>query len=93
MFFLELVELLLQRAEFGFNRFDGRLLGREVTGDQKRGRDQVRLELLLAHREVRRFLDLLLLGLDDEPRLGSIHPARVGDQIHIVLHRRLPSSP
>ena len=53
------VELLLERGELGFERFDGIALGGEVAGDEERRRDEVGLEAALA------LLEVVRLGPDE----------------------------
>ena len=80
------LHLLLERGELGLQLLDGILFVRKVAGDDERGRDEFGLVFLLAEHEVGLGLCLLVLVLDDEPRLGGLAPAVVGDEVAIVLH-------
>ncbi len=54
-------------------------------------RYQARLVFPLANGEVGLLFAVLPLGLDDQSRLGGLRPAGMGDEIHVVLHRRRSS--
>jgi hypothetical protein len=81
----QLVDRLRDRRGLGLELLDRGLLRGEVASDEQRHRDQLGLPLLLADDEVGLVLGLLVLVVDDQPRLGGLAPAVAGDEVRVVL--------
>ena len=90
LFLARFVELLLDAGGVGVQGGDRIALGGEVAGNEQRGGHEVGLEAAFALFEIF-FLRpdefvLLVFHLNDLARLGASLPARIGDEVAIVLH-------
>src|SRR5205823_12117734 len=92
--FTHLVELLLKRGELVVDCLDGIALGSEVASDDNWRRNEIGLEATLALQVVVRLgpneLVVLVLDLNDLPRMRPPQPAVGGYEIGVVLTRLKP---
>ena len=94
MFFALFIKLLLDAGEFGLTGGDCLALGFEVAGDEQGGGHEVGLEAALALGEVVQLgpgvFVVLVFNLNDLARLCPSLPARIGNEVAIVLHGLSP---